>query len=372
MSASQYLSAGTGDLPPSAAASRPTETSLSASWQEQRRQWLAQAETEAATRQQADIHNHHNNNIHKSGVPRGYARTGPTGRSFSWPVLCCLIIGGPVLVILGRGDKKASSFSSSTDGNGMVNATNNVTAMVTASPTENVNIRPEQPPTLQPSNVPTPTPTLQPTSVPSTQPSSQQPIDVSVHVDLVATSSSGLYFVHALEPLSLSVHVPQALAPSSYVAVYPGEYLVPGEECHDAWNATYSWRDASDDDDDDDDDEEKVYNNNHQKNETIFTPNATLAPSWFLPVNASNVDEDDNQNSTSTTILGVDLNELVDTTLALCINDTVAVTSYHLFPAVNFTEPTDTVVCTSVASSRTNWKWQSSIVLFCFDSYTLV
>eukprot|EP00977_Amphora_coffeiformis_P028509 scaffold35577_cov237-Amphora_coffeaeformis.AAC.1 len=40
---------------------------------------------------------------------RGYARQGHGGRSFSWPLLCCIVIAGPMLVLIGQGDRESAT-----------------------------------------------------------------------------------------------------------------------------------------------------------------------------------------------------------------------------------------------------------------------
>ena len=160
-------------------------------------------------------------------------------------------------------------------------------------PTENTNIRPPTiAPTSQPSNVPTEQPSVAPSLSPTLSPT-KQPVVVDF------TTESVLYLVHANTPVSLSVLVS---TPEPDVVIYEGEYLSMGDMCNET-NAT-TWFSSSD------------------FNETEQDSNIFVHPS--------------EKNSTETKF-GVSLTETIDTTMALCVNDTVVAAAYHLFPE-NITE----------------------------------
>lgn len=246
----------TGDMPSAAG----TRASL---WQN-RRQLMEEAQASLVQE-----------NKRKSPVHlRGYARTGPYGRSFSWPVLCCLIIGGPILVIIGRGDKETPDMSDAP----------------TMRPTESTNIRP---PTSQPSLLPTEQPSIAPSLSPILSPT-EPPIVVDFTVEPI------LYMVHANTPVPLSVLVPP---PLSSVAIYEGEYLAVGDMCNET-NATM-WISSFD------------FNATEQSTNIFVRPTEA--------------------NTTVQIGFGVDLTQAIDSTMVLCVNASVVAAAYHLFPE-NITE----------------------------------
>lgn len=85
----------------------------------------------------------------------------PAGRTFTWPVLCCVLIGGPILVVIGNlppsGGSGSGSGSRTLDDNPVTPV--NETVVPAAAP-------PTLAGTLAPTSVPTRSPTLVPTQVP--------------------------------------------------------------------------------------------------------------------------------------------------------------------------------------------------------------
>ena len=201
-----------------------------------------------------------------------YNRSSAYGHAFSWPVLCCLVILGPVLVLFSARDGREEEERMA----------------ATLAPTQT----PTAMPSLRPSNAPStemPT-TMAPTELVTEQSIVQRPRE-NVSVAWDASSQPEWYTAYDDES-NVEFWIDNLPPAIDVVAVYPGIYLPLGEACSDA-NATQEY--------------------------------------WVDDVN-SNTTLMDNSNSTTNDTL-MDLMVLwtatEDTTVALCQNDTVVASSFH-------------------------------------------
>ena len=226
---------------------------------------------------------------------RVYARAGGTGRGFAcWPVLCCLIIGGPLMVLLSakEDDDRATPTMMPT----FVPTMTPTIAPTTASPTKS----PTASPTVTPTTAPTENSEIRiPTFTPATNTAATN-ATWPVEVDLMA--ESGLYLVHDAAPVSFSVLVPHEAS----LLVNAGEYLTIDDACSE-------------------------FNGTKSSGEDIGSlSNETTIPDSDDGIIILKI-YNDTKNVTAIEYQ-VDLTEAKDTTMALCVNGTVTAAMYHLFP----------------------------------------
>ena len=296
LSQSYYVVSGS-DMP--SAAGHPT------SWRNRPQpeaQGVTAAMAAASGGMSADSGTHSNKsnsiNHRKETLPRTYIRAGSHGRSFSWPVLCCVLFAGPFLVLLAQNDDRnntelLAAIPTATPV-AMPSATprtlapTRVQASPSQSPVENI---------FQRSSLPTPLPSVYDSPTVPPTPLSNTVVELNVDKE----DGSVQYWVHASDTsVLLSILLPFIFDDDNstdianvVLAVYPGTYLALGEDCGNT------------------------------------TQTQTLPAS---PTNSSNTNESANTTASEGPLeIELNLTDTMDTTLALCVNNTVYSASYHFF-----------------------------------------